>query len=383
MQRFYAGLSLILILLGMLIGVACKDQSKERREWPEVKTCSKPPPWGKEEKEKIRRIRNFFQKKHRHRLFNGTVLFAEKGRVLFEKAYGYRSRHKGDTLQVNDPFQLASVSKPLTATLILKLWEKGKLDLEDSLSHYFDAWPYDKRITIRMLLTHRSGLPNYMYFMDGWKKGENYYNEDVLNRIQKDTPNVYYIPDHRYNYCNTNYCLLALIAERAADTSYRAALKESIYRPVGMDAPDSLLSLKPEKNKVKGHNKWGTPIEEYPNRAKGDKGLYADARDLYRFDRALRKRKLLEDSTLKAAYTPQHKDLYQHDNYGLGWRIDQKNPDDRIIWHNGWWKGFRTYFIRLLERDATIIVLNNTTRGPFFNKRKLIQLLFPDRKSTS
>jgi CubicO group peptidase (beta-lactamase class C family) len=219
--------------------------------------------------------------------------------------------------------------------------------------------------------------------MEGWKNGAHYRNEDVLRRMKKDTPNVYYIPDHRYNYCNTNYCLLALIAERATDTSYKAAMEKWVYEPSGMKRADTLLSLDPEKAKVKGHNDRGSPILDYPNRTVGDKGLYASARDLYRFERALRKGELLADSTLEAAYTPQHDDLYDHDNYGLGWRIDNELHEDRIIWHNGWWKGFRTYLIRLLDRKATIVVLNNSTRGPFFNNRRLIRLIDPDRKRPS
>ncbi len=345
-------------------------------------TCSIPSSWGDKEKAKVKRIDRFFRKEHRARRFNGTVLFAEKGRLIYKECFGYRVRTKEDSLRLGDPFQLASVSKPLTATLILRLWEERKLGLKDSLSEWFKDWPY-QGITVKMLLTHRSGLPNYMYFMEGWKNGAHYDNEDVLHRIRNDTPNVYYVPDYRYNYCNTNYCLLALIAERAADTNFRAAMKEKVYEPVNMKKPQELLSLRPVSAKVKGHNKWGSPIEDYPNRAIGDKELYASAKDLYRFDQALRNGELLADSTLKKAYTPQHEDLYDHDNYGLGWRINERDTTDRIIWHNGWWKGFRTYFIRLIERDATIIVLNNTTRGPFLSNKRLIRLLFPQYKVKS
>lgn len=153
---------------------------------------------------------------------------------------------------------------------------------------------------------------------------------------------------------------------------------QKIYKPSGMEDPEALCSLEPEKAVVKGHNKWGTPIHRYPNRVMGDKGLYASAMDLYRFDQTLRKGKLLPDSILEKAYTPQHEDLYDYDNYGLGWRINESDPKNRIVWHNGWWKGFRTYFVRLLDRNATIVVLNNTTTGPFLSKEKLIQLLYPE-----
>lgn len=379
MRSLYAGRILILIL-SLSVGVACEEDREEEQLNTGTNTCSIPEEWGKEDRKKVERIREFFIQKHERGSFSGTVLIAEKGRVLHEASYGYRDRRrKKRALKVKDPLQLASTSKSLTSTLILKLWEKGALELEDTLSQFFQDWPY-KGISIRMLLDHRSGLSNYMYFMEGETEGD-YRNEEVLKKMKKDTPDPYYVPDHRYNYCNTNYCLLASIAEKVTDTNFRAAIREEIYRAVGMEWADSAFSKGPIAAKVKGHNEWGRPIKDYKNKVIGDKGLYASVRDLYRFDQALRKGDLLDDSTLQEAYRPQHQDLYAYDNYGLGWRIDQRNKDDRVVWHNGWWKGFRTYFIRLLERNATIIVLTNTARGRFLNKSELIELLYPDRKS--
>ena len=381
MWRSFVGIA-PLLFLALAIGVSCQNTEESKPTPPDPEVCSVPPGWDRSDLEKVNRIRNFFQRRYRRRAFNGTVLVAEKGRVLFRKSYGYRKRGTDDSLRMEDPFQLASVSKSLTATLILQLWEKDSLKLSDSLSTYFEGWPYED-ITVRMLLTHRSGLPNYMYFMEGNGGQGPYENEDVLRKMKNDTPNVYYVPDYRYNYCNTNYCLLALIAERVTDTNFRSAIRQEVYQPAGMKTTNDRFLKKPSKAVVKGHNKWGRPISKYRNHVVGDKGLWANAKDLYRFDQALRKGRLLADSTLKEAYSPQHRDLYQHDNYGFGWRIDRSDPNDRVVWHNGWWKGFRTYFIRLLERDATIIALNNTTRGSFLNKQKLIGLLFPDRKSPS
>lgn len=369
-----------LLLLASVFGASCRNEGPKKPPTPDPEVCSIPPGWDREDLDKVRRVGSFFEKRAERGRFNGTVLFAEEGRILYRGSYGYRNHHTGDSLRSEDPFQLASISKSLTATLILQLWEKDSLSLKDSVSTFFKGWPYEG-ITVRMLLTHRSGLPNYMYFMEGNGGPEPYDNEDVLRKMKKDTPNVYYVPDYRYNYCNTNYCLLALIAERVTDTNFRTAIRRRIYERAGMKATEDRFLKDPEKAAVKGHNKWGRPITEYRNHVVGDKGLWANAEDLYRFDQALRRGLLLADSTLEKAYTPQHRDLYQHDNYGLGWRIDRSKPKDRVVWHNGWWKGFRTYFIRLLEREATIIVLNNNTRGSFLNNRRLIRLLFPERNS--
>ncbi len=381
-KAFLRDLGVLFPLLLIVHGCEAPSQGPEAAKAPigrDIEACNAPPlEWDAETRKKAERVRKFFKKRKRRGRFNGTVLFAEKGRVLHKESYGHRNLRRRDSLKVEDAFQLGSVTKALTATLILRLYEKGNLQLQDSLSSFFDGWPYPG-ISVEMLLSHRSGLPNYMYFMEEHWKGR-YDNEDVLQVMVQDTPNVYYVPDYRYNYCNTNYCLLALIAERATGCSFETLIEREVIEPSNIEELGHPLTMPPGSSLVKGHDKYRRPIRDYRNHVLGDKGLFASVEDLYQFDKALRNGQLLADSTLERAYDPHHRDLYQHDNYGLGWRIDTEDPSDRMVWHNGWWKGFRTYFIRLLERDATIIVLNNTTRGSFLSNRALTRLLFPERK---
>ncbi len=127
-------------------------------------------------------IDSFFTSRYQQKLFNGTVLVAEKGRILYEKSFGYSNLKTREPLHINSLFQLASVSKPLTSCAILMLYERGLLQLDDDLQKYFPEFPYEG-VTIRMLLTHRSGLPDYMYFSHYlWKdKSIPLTNQDVLD----------------------------------------------------------------------------------------------------------------------------------------------------------------------------------------------------------
>ena len=115
---------------------------------------------------------------------------AKNGQILFERYKGYSNFVTKDTINEHTPFHLASISKTFTGMAVLKLWEEGKLSLDDSLQKYFPQLPY-YGITIRMLLSHRSGLPNYLYFMDSiWDKHKEMTNEDVLNALIKHHPAI-------------------------------------------------------------------------------------------------------------------------------------------------------------------------------------------------
>ncbi|HUS01223.1 MAG TPA: serine hydrolase domain-containing protein, partial [Chitinophagaceae bacterium] len=137
--------------------------------------------------------------------FNGAMLVAKNGQVIFEKYHGYFDLEKKDTLTEHSAFHLASVSKTFTAMAVLKLAELGKLKLEDDIKLYFPNIPYNG-VTIRSLLNHRSGLPNYLYFMEqlGWDKKIFCDNSDVLDYLVKYQPPLSYQPDTHFSYCNTN-----------------------------------------------------------------------------------------------------------------------------------------------------------------------------------
>jgi CubicO group peptidase (beta-lactamase class C family) len=327
------------------------------------------------------RIDTFFEKRYQNKRFNGVALFAKNSKIVYHKAFGFSNFSTKDSLQLEDPFQLASVTKPITAIGILKLVQDSLVRLEDTVQDFFPDFPYEN-ITIRNLLSHRSGLANYMYFVDKiWEnKDSSINNNEMLAIMTQDTPKSYYPPDVRYHYCNTNYAILASIIEKVTDDTYENYMTATIFEPLGMDSAYVYnRNIQPDLPKnVIGYNAiYRKKDNIYLNGVVGDKGIYASTLDLYKLDRALYENDFIDQDLLVEAFTPHNPNLTRRnrDNYGLGWRIHKPSQYGKIVYHGGWWKGFKTYFIRMLDRDQTIIILTNVTRGGYLD-RDIIQGLF-------
>src|SRR5687767_11353606 len=169
--------------------------------------------------------------------FNGSVLVAKNGQIVFEEYNGFVDpRTKRDSITPNTPFHLASVSKTFTGMATLKLWEQGKLNIEDPVSKYLPGFPLEG-VTIRLLLNHRSGIPKYDHYMGemGWDKHKMISNQDVLDFLIANYTKIPIAqPNRGFSYSNTNYALLALIIERVSGLSYRDYLKKTFFDPLGM-----------------------------------------------------------------------------------------------------------------------------------------------------
>ncbi len=335
------------------------------------------------EKERLsKKIDRFFSRRYKYGSFNGAVLFAEKGNVVYKNAFGFSERRTKDSLKTNSKFQLASVSKPITAYGILLLAQQGKLTFQDSLRKFFPEFPYDN-ITIHQLLIHRSGLPEYFYFADEYwtNRDSAITNTDVVEMMIKKQPKKYYSPNRHYNYCNTNYALLGAIIEKVSGKSYSDFMESEIFVPLGMYNTDVYCKAEEKENnhKVKGYiSKRRKAENTYLNGVVGDKGIYSTVEDLYKFDQALRKGTLVKKELIDESYFLGHKELYPHDNYGYGWRVNMRPDGSMIIFHNGWWKGFRSYFIRSMKDKKTIIVLTNNSKIGVLGTRELINLFEVD-----
>jgi CubicO group peptidase (beta-lactamase class C family) len=304
--------------------------------------------------------------------FNGCVLYGEKGRLVFKKAYGYDDFKTKKRLTTSSAFQLASVSKMFTAMSIMILEEEGLLDFDDSVRKFIPELPYPG-ITIRQMLNHRSGLPDYMHFSDNyWDQAKPMTNEDMIRVMAINQPPKAFTPGNGFDYCNSNYALLASVVERITKKPFEQFVKENIFEPLSMDNT-FIYRLDPMKEipplipvGVAGHHGGrGLPRVEpnfYQNGIVGDKGVYATVEDLFKWDQALYNGSLVSFETLNEAFSPGSPKISKwKDNYGFGWRIKGERP--RTVYHYGWWKGFRTYFIRDLYQEKTIIVLTNTTRS--------------------
>ncbi len=376
MNRVTLLISIILVSLLLSCGTEKQDKAEVVEELPIESPKSKP--IGEINKREARKIDDFFCNRFKKNLFNGTVLYAKNGVVIYNKAFGYENTVKKTKLNTCSSFQLASVSKPITAIAILKLKEQGKINYSDEITKFFPNFPYPG-ITIKMLLTHRSGLPNYMYFADQlWNNQEiPITNLDVINLMIRHKPACYFKPDLKYNYSNTGYCILAAIVEKTSNKSFEEFADSQIFKPLGMSNTFIYRKGKGqlERCKVKGYNANNTEADNsYQNGVVGDKGVYSTVEDLFRLDQALYKNTFLSSKTIEEAYTPLNKEIRIKDNYGLGWRIKSENKNEKVIYHTGWWKGFKTYFIRDIKTKRTIIVLNNSNKGGFLKVNDLREL---------
>ncbi|CAL1518130.1 serine hydrolase domain-containing protein [Chitinophaga sp. MM2321] len=295
--------------------------------------------------------------------FNGAILVAKKGVIIFEQYHGYENSKTKTPLIDSSSFQLASISKTFTGSAVMWLVQKEQLSLEDSIQKFFPEFPY-KGINVRMLLSHRSGLPNYLYFCDSlWKDQSNFItNDEVIKLMVAHKPPIQHLPDTHFQYCNTNYLLLASIIEKVSGQKYADFMQQTFFKPLQMVNTfvyDPASTVRPHQTQSHKYNGQAEP-DTYFDGVMGDKGIYSSARDMLKWDQALYSGQLLNEETLKAAFTP-----YSHEkpgirNYGLGWRLMVYSDSTKnIIYHNGWWHGNNTVFYRFIQDSTTLIILGN------------------------
>ncbi len=329
---------------------------------------------------KIEKISEIFERKRRGG-FNGNVLVVQKGEVLYEKSFGFAHLRDKDSLDKASRFQLASLSKPFTAVAVLKLIQKGRISLDDSVQKFFPDFPYHG-VKVNLLLSHRSGLPNYIYsFPDSVRHGQKYpSNIDIMNWYAnvKPTPARYNFPDRSFVYCNTNYSVLAAIAEKVTGKSFEEILSEEIFVPLGMKNTFLITdtTLLASKNRTVGHQYGRAIAKDFYDEVVGDKGLYSTTEDIYRFYAGLEKGLILNKEILAEAFKPRSFEKKGIRNYGYGFRM-HTYPDNsvRFIYHGGWWKGYNTMFWICPESESVIIVLGNTYNRATYDIKDLLLVL--------
>ncbi len=296
--------------------------------------------------------------------FNGTVLFAENGRIIYKGYFGYSNISTKDTLTNHVSLQLASVSKPFTAMAVLLLRYDGKVDIDKDVKTYIPDFPWDG-VTVRHLLNQRSGLPNYIYAAENFMKDKSLLSNDSLSKlfIQQNI-RLAYKPGLRFQYCNTNYAYLALLVERVSGMKFAEFMRKRIFEPLKMN--NSFVYDYAEQQDslpIKGYTGFKKGLMEkkpdYLDGVVGDKGLYSTVEDMFKFDRAMYEERLIPRPMLEEAFSPV--DMIDETNsrdYGFGWRLKWE-IDHKVVYHNGWWKGYRTYYIHDEQTGKTLIWLNN------------------------
>ena len=333
------------------------------------------------------RLDTFFRNLQKSHGFNGTVLVAQYGKIIFKGAYGYKNLFFRDTLSTATPFQLASVSKQFTAVAILQLAEKGLLSLDDPVGRFIENFPYDGSITIRSLLTHRSGLPNYVYPLEKrYDRHKALSNYEVVQKLITYKPAPYFLPNRKFNYNNTNYVLLAYIVERLTGESFRAYMEKNVFEPLGMKHSfifDGSDPLRVQNEAATGYSGRKVSLGiDYLDSVTGDKSVYSTVEDIWKWDQALCSEKLLKQSTLQQAFIPAHDDRNLiTKNYGMGWRLQLLPNGEWLTFHTGWWHGFKGYYLHNPKDRSAIIILENVANHALAKVSTVQAILYPEKAS--
>jgi CubicO group peptidase (beta-lactamase class C family) len=307
---------------------------------------------------------------------NGNFLIAEKGQVLYKKSFGIVNEETKQPLNENSIFEIASVTKQFTAMGIMILHEKGKLNLNDNLSKFIPELAFYKGITIRHLLNHTSGLPDYMeLFEKTFDKSKIATNNDVITIFAQRQPKVLFAPNTNHEYCNTGYALLASIIERVSGETYPDFLQKNIFKPLKMDRSfvyKRRFAPKKIENYAYGYV-YSDSLKKYvlPDEIKetqfvilldgvvGDGGINSTVNDLLKWDRALYTNKLLSKKGMNEMFTITTLNDNTQIKYGYGWQIENYAEFGKIVYHGGGWPGYSTFFARHITDDKTIIILQN------------------------
>jgi CubicO group peptidase (beta-lactamase class C family) len=322
----------------------------------------------------FRSVKGFYDTTLLRTGFNGGFLVAKGGKIIYEAYNGLTRFTSGDTINASSSFHIASTSKTFTATAILYLADKGKIFLNDSIQKFFPNFPY-QNITVKTLLSQRSGLPNYMNSMEeaGWNRKQIASNNDVLNFFISNPPKLYYPSGARFNYSNTNFVLLALIIEQVSGKSYADFLKETFFVPLQMN--DTYVYTHKDSAAANPSFRWNGVMEGYTwmDETTGDKNIYSTPRDLLKWDQAFYGNQILSAATKDSAFKPYSFEKPGIHNYGLGWRMYTLPQNKNIVYHNGWWHGNNSCFYRVVTDSVTIIILGNKMNQNIYRVKPLIE----------
>jgi CubicO group peptidase (beta-lactamase class C family) len=316
--------------------------------------------------------------------FNGAALVFDRGQVVYQGAFGIRSIDPLDSLDLDSQFRLASVSKQFTAMAIMMLKESGKLRYDQDIRDFIPELPYTG-ITIRQLLHHVSGLPDYEPLMDqNWKTDLRYDdparytdgNPEVIRMLAAKKPPVLFAPGEHWKYSNTGYNLLGTIVARASGMSFAAYAQQHIFGPAGMSHTvlyDYVIGPDPKMpDRVYGFQTDWNGTDRFPadshylNHGMGEDGVYSTVGDLLKWDRVLYTDKLVSKATLEEAFTPAVLNNGDTTDYGFGWFIQRSPTGKRMVTHSGGWLAFSTYIVREIEEDKCLVVLMNNSSTCFW-----------------
>jgi CubicO group peptidase (beta-lactamase class C family) len=288
---------------------------------------------------------------------NGDVLVAQKGKVVYQKGFGYRNAEEKIPNDPNSIFQIGSITKQITAAVIMQLQQEGKLSVNDKLSKYFSGFTNGDRITIENLLTHTSGIHNYTDDSVLMKSDvtQHYTREQMLKLFAGYAPD--FEPGTKWRYSNSAYSILGYIIEKVEKKPYEKVVRERIFQPLGMNHSGFDFTNLSNPAKTKGYfslNPKPMPAPIVDSTIAYSAGaVYTTIGDLYKWERAIYTNKILRAASWKAVFTP------YTNKYGYGWQIDTAYGR-QFTAHGGSIPGYSSYILRFPQEEAVVIAFDNS-----------------------
>jgi len=290
--------------------------------------------------------------------FNGSVLVAQKGKIIYQKGFGYRNAEQKIPNDVNSIFQIGSITKQFTAAIIMELQQEGKVSVKDKLSKYFPGFVNGDKITIENLLTHTSGIHSYTDDSVVMKSDvtKHYTQQQMLKLFAGYPPD--FEPGVDWRYSNSGYSLLGYIIEKVENKPYEKVVRERIFQPLAMTNSGFDFTNLSSPNKTKGYfslNPKPAPAPIVDSTIAYSAGaIYSTVGDLYKWERAIYTNKVLKPESWKTVFTP-----YKN-KYGYGWGIDSLYGK-LLTAHSGGIHGYSSYILRFPQDEVAVIVFDNSS----------------------
>jgi len=315
------------------------------------------------------------------RKFNGSVLITQGDSILYKKSAGKLNYYSNEVLNDSSAFLLASCSKQFTAVAIMKLAEDKLLDIDQKVKKYLPEFPYEN-ITVRHLLTHTSGLPDYFTLLKKYRDSKQYAtNADVLKIFARQHPKLTFEPNEYFEYSNTGYLFLSLIIESVSEQSYAAYLKKNIFEPLKMHHThvyhrriegDTLKNYAVGNTYSRSQKKYILPDSSekhqyvlYMDGLTGDDGVSSSILDLKKWNESFKNNVIVSRSTANLGRKSHTLNNGNETGYGFGIFVKSGEAIQNIEYHTGGWPGYTTMIVRLTELDKSIIVLSNNEYDNF------------------
>lgn len=318
---------------------------------------------------------SFFLELSDRGMFNGAVAVKKDGKLIIKKGYGIANFWYSNGFTSSTQIEVASISKQFTAAAIMILEQEEKLDIEDKAQKYLGSeFPYPA-ITIKHLLTHTSGLPDYeKYFRKYWDTSMIAYNNDILDYFKKQKPKLISLPGEKYYYSNSGYVMLAEVVKAASGKPLDEFLNEKIFLPAGMqnsgfysrntiwNMPDYAPGYMPDIKTCGYAKPEDLPGKYYYYFLSGRLGsgrLSSSVDDLIKWDSILYQKDILTEQS-KGMIFKVNKPVKDTSDYGFGWHIYEDDELGKVVYHTGSWAGNLTFIKRYIDDKSLIVILNNT-----------------------